>query len=559
MVEYKKIQCIEKMDEDLKQKFVTIVNEYAPKLSSRIVMDGSAFTLHDFEHHCFNIYKIISDVLFDRDAVYDLAHGLSQRELFVLNLSVLFHDIGMFNNLGTVRENHSKGSAEYIQAEYNDSRSTFRRVADLSVNELRALKAIIIAHSNVKEDVKNGMDSLELRDYNAKIGIIRSKFLAGILRLADELDISTDRLGTGEIEQQILEGKKKYEDLNNNADTEEKKNELKKWEGFMQSLNHWKKLHFISCVQRNDTNNTIEMIVDDQYITQCLDEGQTEKALARTCVEIYRKIDNEMKEIQEKAFVGRTFRRYVAVDRLEIVTSHEELRQEIDDGLSRRRLISNIEEKSEKVTESFDHPRVLDKNLEKELEEEVYNRNLLKFGHFILNEQYCARDWIDTKEIVETKTIMNKLVDVIIRDINSSDYTNSVIIGIDLIGVSLAARIAFALQKPLSYIVPTKDERNNANQDIELNIQDNDRIILITEAIVTYDTIEKAVEKYNLHNRIEAIYTIFYRPTDNVELSNGDYVSKTYSINNLFKIELVEKCKCIYKERNCIAQNRKIK
>lgn len=54
-----------------------------------------------------------------------------------------------------------------------------------------------------------------------------------------------------------------------------------------------------------------------------------------------------------------------------------------------------------------------------------------------------------------------------------------------------------------------KDENNNANQEIELNIEEDAEIILVTDAIVTYDTIHKAISKYGLANRIDSIYTIF--------------------------------------------------
>lgn len=104
MDEYKKIECISKMEEDFQNAFEEIVNGYRDKLAKRVVFPGSAFTLHDFEHHCFNIYKIISDVLFDNKLVYLSDYGLCQRELFILNLAVLFHDIGMANVLGATRD-----------------------------------------------------------------------------------------------------------------------------------------------------------------------------------------------------------------------------------------------------------------------------------------------------------------------------------------------------------------------------------------------------------------------------------------------------------------------
>lgn len=563
MSEYKKIQCIKKMDEDYLDRFDSIVDEYAPKLSERVITNGSAFTLHDFEHHCFDIYKIISEVLFDEELIYKTDYGISQRELFILNLAVLFHDIGMFNVLGATRENHSIKSADYVQKEYDDSRSVFKKKSDLTVNELKALKAIIIAHSDVKdrtiEDKKNGMKSPDLKDYNAKEGKIRAKFLAGVLRLADELDVSSDRLGTGEIEQQIEEGKQQYEELKKHSELEANRKALEQWKGFIISLEHWKRLHLISSVQRNENGKTIELQIDDDYINICLDEGKTEKSIARECIDIYNEIEKKLNEIMGIAFNQKKFSNYVPISKILLVTENEALDKAISDGLSVRRLISQKSDKvlnTEKpIIKGGEYPNVLDEELEKCIYGEITKRNLIKFGHFLLNKLYCARDWIDTREVVETKKILNKLVDVIVKDINSNDHNDYAIIGIDLVGSLLASRIAFALQKPLSYIVSEKEELSNASPEIELSIENTSDIILITDVIVTYDTILKAIDKYRLKTRIDSIYTIFYRPNYRIKVNN-ELVSKTYSINNMFSIELFEKKDCVYK--NCIALNRKI-
>lgn len=565
MNEYKTIQCIEKMEKEYFDRFEEIVKEYSVKLSDRVIMNGSAFTLHDFEHHCFNIYKIISEILFDEELIYKHDYGISQRELFVLNLSVLFHDIGMYNVLGATRENHSLKSAEYIQKEYDDSRSVLRKKADLTNNELKALKSIVAAHSDIKDgsvkDEYNGMKSLDLKDYTAKQGKIRARFLAGVLRLADELDISSDRLGTGEIEQQIEEGIEKYEKLRKSADTGVNQKELEQWEGFRISLEHWKRLHLISSVQRNADGKTIEILIDDDYVTVCLDDGKTEKSVARECIEIYKAVEKKFNEVKEIAFNQKKLSNYVPVDRLVIITSNEILDREIADGLSIRRLVP--QEKNEKYAsselagENKKYPKILDLALEKDIYDEINKRNLIKFGHFLLNDTYCARDWIDTREVVETKNILNKLVDVIVKDINTNTHREFAIVGIDLVGALLASRVAFALQKPLSYIVSEQDESNNSNQEIELSIGNEIDIILLTDAIVTYNTVKKAIKKYKMSMRIDSIYTILYRPNDDIILDN-EYILKTHSINNMFGIELFEKCKCIYQKNNCIAQNRKI-
>lgn len=569
MCEYKSIPCIKKMGKGYQDIFDEMVKAYAEKLSSRIILSNSAFTLHDFDHHCFNIYKIISYVLFNEELVYKEDYGLSQRELLILNLAVLFHDIGMSEVLGVARENHSVKSAEFIQREYDDANRPLRNKTDLTISEIKALKAIVVAHSNIKDGSvsaqENGLYSHHLKDYPAKNGTkIRTKFLAGVLRLADELDVSSERLGTGEIEQQIEEGERKFERLKKEAVTEGQKREVREWEGYIESHKHWKKLHLISNVQRNEDGETIELCVDDEYIERSLDEGNTEKSLSRDLVEIYLEVETKLQEAIKLAFVGKTFRTYVYVKKVELITQNKTLDKEIQDKLSvcsltkdKKEIDQVVEQKVIEEPLKKSVPRVINPELEKIIFDEVNKRNLIKFGHYLLNEKYCARDWIDTQEVVETKVILNKVVEAIVKDINSKEHKKYIIVGVDLVGALLASRVAFSLQSPLSYIVPEKDENNNANQEIELNIEEDAEIILVTDAIVTYDTIHKAVSKYALANRIDSIYTIFFRQSDKVECKSV-YLEKTHSINNAFYIELYEKEKCMYNKNKCIARNQKI-
>ena len=53
------------------------------------------------------------------------------------------------------------------------------------------------------------------------MGIIRTRFLAGVLRLADELDVSVERLGTGELQQELEEQEQKYNIIKNKQNCSE--------------------------------------------------------------------------------------------------------------------------------------------------------------------------------------------------------------------------------------------------------------------------------------------------------------------------------------------------
>lgn len=172
-------------------------------------------------------------------------------------------------------------------------------------------------------------------------------------------------------------------------------------------------------------------------------------------------------------------------------------------------------------------------------------------------KEYCARDWIDTLEVVETKVILNKIVNAIVKHINNSGYDDYIIAGVDLVGTLLASRIAFTLQAPLTYIVPEKEKNVNAHQEIDLEIEKDKKVILITDAIVTFNTVKSAIEKNKLENSVICIYTMFYRESD--YQGCAEYVDKTFSINNAFRIELFRKEKCTYNKTKCIASNRRLR
>ena len=557
------MQCIKEMDENSLQRYKKLLEFYAPKLPERIELDGSAFTPHD-ANHCLDLYKIISSCLFANNIAYVPEHGLSKRELYILNLAVLFHDFGMSNQLGVSRGVHSRESAEYVQAEYDDSRSCLKTEGKLSPNEIKALKAIIKAHSNVKDPNiskdNNGIFSKELtkeyKDFYSKP--IRSLFLAGILRLADELDITSERLGDSIIEKQIEEGKQKLKKFEKEGNTEE----LKKWEGFIESEKHWKRLHLFEAIELNDKKTVIELIVDDDYIETLIDQGSTEKAVADEISEVYRKVKNEFSEIKKKAFSEGSLKAYVPIEEIKVVSGNESLQKEIEKAQSIMSLsaIQNKEAESvsleKKKVENFSIPLVIDAELEKGLTEEVRERQLLQFGHYLLTDEYCARDWLDIRELVETRDISKKIVSAIVKHINSQEMDKITILGFDMVGALLASRVAFALQLPMSYIVSAKNTDCNSVQDIDFKVEVNEKVIIITESTVTFKTLDDTIKKYGLENKVEAIYTVFYRESDIESEQKKKYVGKTYSMNNAFPIEIVKKEQCIYQKNKCFAKNK---
>ncbi len=593
--DYKDIRCIAEMTDQYQKSFDLMVNEYAKKLSDKLIENNSVYTLHDFNHHCFNIYKIISEVLFSEIA-FDKKRGLDSRELYILNLAVLFHDIGM-NSLDMSRDNHSKLSADYVQELY-DTQEFFKKNSLLTLQEIKALKEIIIAHSDIKDgsvpEQYNGLKSpnltIECKLDSGADKYLRTLFLAAVLRIADELDVSCRRLGEADLERELRKIEEKVYSNKSGNDFDTKGKDF----DYLNSLKHWKRLHYISDVKREENNIVLQ--IDDEEIRKEMDASQSILSLAQEIMNIVVKIRDEIKMANKIVFSTKDFHQMVYIQDISFNTNNNELEKKTHEAIDYRKtaIVNSLEKPSENIKETLTEiikekdnkndeiaslekrkldsldvlkenknkleetgPKVLDEKIEEELSKEVIQRGLIQFGHYILNNDYCARDWIDTRELIETKKILSKIVGVIVKNLNGLEE-ESVIIGVDLIGALVAARVSFTLQNPLTYVVSSKNEGLNADMEVEISprLLENKIPVLITDVIVSYETIKKIIEKYKINTEKILIVTVFYRPSKEYG-SESNFIEKTVSLNNKYPIELYNKLDCRYnKKGGCFAKNR---
>lgn len=351
--DYKKIECISKMKKDYQDAFYDMVNEYAEQLSDRICAGGSAYTLHDFSAHCVNLYKIISNVIFDKDIAYGAGTGLTEWELYILNLSVLFHDIGMSRVIEMERDNHSQCSAEYIQELYNNTQSALRKKASLEQNDVYALCDIIKAHSSVKSLPPEERGLNGVRETMPGKEEIRAKLLAGILRIADELDITSSRVGAGEIETELEKVQKDLIRMEKIDDNEEQINKKKK---LVESLEYWKKLHYFSEVKRKKESGTIKIILDDRKLKLLFEEGQVEDKIAGDICENIIKIRKELLYFRNNSLSKVQFEAITPIKSVEYITTIDGLNEKIEMKLEEKSFQSDVS-----VTELLESPCKEDK------------------------------------------------------------------------------------------------------------------------------------------------------------------------------------------------------
>ncbi|MBO4213058.1 MAG: HD domain-containing protein [Clostridia bacterium] len=131
---------------------------------------------------------------------------LSAAECYVLIMSCYLHDIGMgINqknyetlsnkiNFGNYFETHSRDDAMRVIRDFHNEYSglIIRKYADLFdiPCEEMTFAIIHVSRGHRKTDL---FDETEYRDLMTPYGIIRTAYLAAIIRLADEIDVGVDR------------------------------------------------------------------------------------------------------------------------------------------------------------------------------------------------------------------------------------------------------------------------------------------------------------------------------------------------------------------------------
>lgn len=200
MGKIKDLKVIEKLKEHeiYYSSFETLVKDYSNYLDTGAPIREIGFTPHDFSHHCRDIYKILGIILPEQFYKTYSKGG----NLYLLLTSVLFHDISMAQKSDALsRLNHSEtGKDKVLDEIFNDTDTSLNRnyIKDFAV----ALGDVIYAHSDVKDEAGNIVhySFLEILDKYKNDSVvvddekINVPFIAALLRLADELDISYKRV-----------------------------------------------------------------------------------------------------------------------------------------------------------------------------------------------------------------------------------------------------------------------------------------------------------------------------------------------------------------------------
>lgn len=183
-----------------KDSFMNLVNYVAPILERGPSLSAIGFTPHDFSHHVKDIYSLLDKMI--PKAFYEKYN--TGENLFVLLTGALFHDIGMTKEWSDeVRVRHSEiGKHEFLEPfKENKIDSVVKQNIEARYSDY--IGDIIYAHSDIKLDDGSKIETFR-EIYNKYEGLeystkgkqeeINVPFLAALVRLADELDITYERI-----------------------------------------------------------------------------------------------------------------------------------------------------------------------------------------------------------------------------------------------------------------------------------------------------------------------------------------------------------------------------
>lgn len=283
-IKIKEIPIITKLKKsEYYDDFKSLVNAYAPSLDFGAVMREIGFTPHNFSNHCRDIYKILSDILPEKFyKVYNKGSNL-----FLLLTAVLMHDYYMSQDSSEeARRQHSKLGKEFVEeAIFGKENTPLKMYCSKEFGE--ALADVIYAHSDIKDE-HGEIDTYTFKDILEKYSNKRKKlkvgeeelnvpFVAALLRLADELDISYER-----VEGTDYEGK---------INTEESKM-------------HYEICKYFRPIQ-NHRGEEISIEIFDREFENVLDEDKP--AIAGQIVNRFIKIEKEFDYLRKEVFINNLY------------------------------------------------------------------------------------------------------------------------------------------------------------------------------------------------------------------------------------------------------------
>lgn len=256
------IKYLKEENKDLYNNWITICNSYNETLDAGPQYTSVAFTPHDFKHHSMNIYDILDRLLTE----ISISEVLTPEEIFILLVSVVLHDIQMAYD-PSKRETHSELGKKFVEDQHSTSNSIINK--NLTSGQAEAVGLVILSHSDLKEGKKINTLSLLPEKGNqpdGAYGEINVSTLGALLRIADELDVTSKRIEGMDIDEYAI-----------NQDSEQ----------------YWKQCKLFNAIRMYSPNTqTIQLQVNERVYDLSGDQENDLKCIRNVKNKIQEELDN---------------------------------------------------------------------------------------------------------------------------------------------------------------------------------------------------------------------------------------------------------------------------
>ncbi len=475
-----------------------------------------AYTPHDFSHHCKNVLTNASAILKGN------LDKFSIDELLALQYACILHDIDMaynpyqreihsFNGARILAPYESIGIKEEIQKDFDSHYQILHdinRVGDIphediyetlqsvletvstSVNYIlnsqklsRAVSRIILGHSDIKIDKLHRINTLD-RVYYSDLDLphgpnqnqMKLRILAAVLRVADELDCS----------QQRIEGITRP-----SMPSESKK--------------HWDKLELISSV----TITSVIKLSVDKY---CHDLRTKPSYAYEMLFEIEKKVNQELKTMQ-KCLEEEDF---PILFSKAVIDFREDSSHSADYEKYKQEVIQRECAKKEASERKYDVERLII-----QINQTIEDKGLLREVHRRLSGK-SMRNHLDCNDLLTRHQILDGVSQVFLNAMlsESGDFAEAplqipeneyAIVGVANSGAVIAAHMSLLSGIPAVYYVPaykkSKYSSHETNLESYIEILNNRKVVLVIGVNHTGSAIQDAqafVKKLIDQNKIQS-------------------------------------------------------
>ncbi len=480
---------------------------------------------------------------------------LLDEELFILLMGVLCHDVGMikYNTEGEYyvpdRGNHNIASYLMVWDRLNNKKGTLGiTVPSEEPKYYKAISLLCLGHRDHEDENKKKVYTLteryKIQDCETSIPKtitlssnvkIRVQYLAAILRLADEIDVTKQR-APRDVEMHLKE-----------FVTDKAKK-------------HWCTHQLIEEVQIKSEEGitTIRLIPDiDEIKARSIDpiDGLSLEMLLSLIFERLEKIREEIGIINKITTSSYYYESGLSVkyevdinfdDTIVTKEKYDEYVKKVEEEQKKKELEKKTGTDYEENKVIAQTPKESPQNLfNKEIQQLKVDKNLLEIGNFEFPFEEYSHYFINTQLLLTNRETLSCITDIFKEYYCDKDI--DCVVGIGKAGIVLAPNLSLKLKCNSSYLIFNWEDPSSTKWEKNTSVIENSKNVLVILDVISTGTVTKqSLEIIRKKNKthLENIYigTVFCTNTSKMdEIEKEDKVIDVFSINSDFQFKTYTK------------------